>query len=121
MSTQASLASAINAHVSVEVVHKGHNKLISPIRMGWKTTKDKGKHLNLFCYQFGGYSSRGLEPHGSKANFRCWEVKDISSVLPINAPWHGTYSFGMKRSECIDDVISGPLEFIHFAYSSARS
>jgi hypothetical protein len=108
MTVEQALISAINHQVSVQVDHQGHSKWISPVRLGWKTTKKDGLHKNLFCYQFGGYSSRGLKPDGSMDNYRCWNLDDVTSVLPINAAWHGGYGFPKEPSDCIDDVIAGP-------------
>ena len=64
MSVEQVLISAIRNRISLEVSYKGHARLIAPVRLGWKTTDKEGLHKNLMCYQFGGYSSRGLKPDG---------------------------------------------------------
>jgi hypothetical protein len=65
-------------------------------------------HVNVFVYQFGGYSERGLAPDGSPENFRCWNLEDIYSaeIIPA-AGWHtGRTSWIGKESGCIDDPIA---------------
>ena len=108
MTVEQVLLSAINNKTSLEVIYQNQTRLIAPIRYGWKTTEKEGLHKNLMCYQFGGYSSRGLGPDGSMQNYRCWNLEDISSAVPIEAPWHGGYGWPKERSSCIDDVIAGP-------------
>lgn len=108
MSVEQVLISAIQNRSSLAVNYKGNQRLISPIRLGWKTTEKEGLHKNLMCYQFGGYSSQGLKPAGSMDNYRCWNLEDISSAVPIQAEWHGGYAWPKERSNCIDNVIAGP-------------
>ena len=108
MSIEQVLISAINNKSSLEVFYKGHLRRISPVRFGRKTTEKDGLHKNLMCYQFSGYSSRGLKPDGSMENYRCWNLEDITTALPIEAPWHGGYGWPKEGSTCIDDVIAGP-------------
>ncbi len=108
MSVEDVIISAIHHKVSLEVIYKGHKRWISPVRIGWKTTDKDGLHKNVFCYQFGGYSSRGLMPNGSMENYRCWSLDDIQSAVPIQSGWHGSYGWSKEPSNCIDDVIAGP-------------
>jgi len=108
MSVEQVLISAIREKISLEVTYKGRSRLISPIRFGWKTTEKHGLHKNLMCYQFGGYSSSGLKPNGSMDNYRCWNLEDITSAVPIQADWHGGYGWPKEPSNCIDNVIAGP-------------
>lgn len=108
MTVEQVLVSAIENHISLEVVYNKESRLISPVRIGWKTTKKEGLHKNLFCYQFGGYSSRGLAPDGSMENYRCWNLQGIASANPIEAKWHGGYGFPKEPSNCIDRLIAGP-------------
>lgn len=108
MTVEDVIIAAIRQKVSLEVVYKNHARHISPVRIGWKTTDKEGLHKNLLCYQFGGYSSRGLKPLGSPDNYRCWHLDDISSAVPIDSTWHGAYGWPRERSNCVDDVIAGP-------------
>jgi hypothetical protein len=106
MTVEQALVLAINSKSSIEVQYDGHIRHVSPIRFGWKTTEDEGLHKNLFCYQFGGYSSRGLSPDGSEDNFRCWKLEDITYVAVIPGIWHGAYALPRERSTCIDTTIA---------------
>jgi hypothetical protein len=108
MSVEQVIIAAIRDKISLEVNYKNHSRLISPIRLGWKTTEEEGLHKNVFCYQFDGYSSSGLRPNVSPENYRCWNLSDIYSAVPVRAPWYGSEGWPRERSSCIDDVIAGP-------------
>jgi hypothetical protein len=102
------IISAIHKKVSLQIVHQAYTKLVSPVRIGWKTTKKQGRHMNVLVYQFGGYSAHGLQADGSMDNYRCLDVSEITSALAIGGPWHGGYGLPTERSACVDDVIAGP-------------
>ena len=100
--------SAINNSISLEVNYDHHLRLVSPIRYGWKTTRKEGRHRKLFCYQFGGYSSKPLRPEGSKENYRCWNLEKIYSAVPVKDEWRSATGWSTHKSYCIDEVIAGP-------------
>src|SRR5580704_6733091 len=108
MSAEDVIASAINLKICLNVTYQGHTRLVAPIRLGWKTTDEDGPHKNFFCYQLGGYSSKGLKPDGSIDNYRCWKLSDITSALPTKDHWREGTAWHTQRSKCIDDVIAGP-------------
>jgi hypothetical protein len=67
-----------------------------------------GNHINVFVYQYGGYSSRGLAQDGSPENWRCWALEDIYAATIVSVDrWHTSTAWGTKYSACIDDVIAG--------------
>ena len=103
------LITAIKSQFSLAVDYDHQIALIWPIRYGWKTTNEKGRHKNLFCYQFGGRSSKPLRGKGSAANYRCWNVDMIHSVLPINDAWRPPAGWSTRKSQCIEEVIVGPV------------
>ena len=43
--------------------------------------------LNALYYQYGGYSSRGLQREGSSGNWRCNRISDIATAEIIDAAW----------------------------------
>lgn len=124
MSTQQIIISAIQQRAGLNVNYKGTLRSVCPHRIGWKRAqprspkakkplhllKDSRKyenHINVFVYQFGGYSSRGLAPDGSADNWRCWDLEDIYSatVIPIDR-WHTGAVAGANFSACIDDIVA---------------
>jgi hypothetical protein len=108
MSVEEVIISAVNNKISLQLDYDHHMRLISPCRYGWKTTEEDGLHKILFCYQFGGYNSKGLKPDGSMENFRCWKLDKIYSAVPIKDPWSCPQAWPEERSRSIDDVIAGP-------------
>ena len=96
MSIEQVLISAINNKSSLEVFYKGHLRRISPVRFGRKTTEKDGLHKNLMCYQFSGYSSRGLKPDGSMENYRCWNLEDITTALLNHSAGWGIHDWSMS-------------------------
>lgn len=71
-------------------------RLVCPHAYGFS---DAGE-LNVFCYQYGGYSSQPLAEVGSPKNWRCYCVKDIVSAELIDDEWHTAY--GQTRpSSCV--------------------
>lgn len=106
MTIEQTIVSAIRSKKPLEVIHQNHRKLVCPFRIGWKETEDKGIYKNVLVYQFGGYSSKGLEPDGSMDNFRCWNLDDIRSATPIDTEWHHPRGWSTMRSTCVDQVIA---------------
>ena len=106
MTLEQVLISAIHDKTSLEVMYQGFARIVCPCRLGWKTTEKDGFHKNFFCYQIGGYSKSGLKPDGSMDNFRCWNLDEIRSALPVNAPWFCPPVWPKEPSQCIDDVIA---------------
>ena len=122
MSVQQVIADAIRQRIGLRVNYKGTLRDVCPHRIGSKraqpppkkyTTRIKDprkyqNHINVFVYQFGGYSSSGLAPDGSPDNWRCWALEDIYDANPIPIQrWHTSQSWGVSYSGCIDDQIAG--------------
>src|SRR5215467_219209 len=106
MTTEELLLEAIQNKKALAIDYNDHIRLVAPIRYGWKTTERKGRHKNLFCYQFGGHNPRPLGPEGSIANYRCWNADMIRSALPIRDPWRASVDWSSRRSQCIEEVIA---------------
>ena len=103
------LYEAITKHHSLRVMYKGHERLISPHKLGTKQeTGEDGKpypHRNVFVYQFGGYSSKIIKPDGSKDNWRCWYVEDITGISVLaEERWHTSHEYAAGVNHCIDSI-----------------
>jgi hypothetical protein len=75
---------------------------ICPYRLGRSA---KGE-VNVSYYQFAGYTSRpgGLEPDGSKGNWRCNHVASIDTATIMEGPWHGPTVKPETHGHCVVDV-----------------
>jgi hypothetical protein len=87
----------INKH-QVTGWYRGHFREMCPHTLGWKNGK---RHALL--YQFDGTSSSGLHPDGSRLNWRCLDVDDLSTVEARDGDWHSAPNHSRPQS-CIDEV-----------------
>jgi len=79
------LKQAISQRVPISAVYDGRVRLLCPHVLG--QSKD-GRYQALF-YQFGGESSKGLQPDGSPANWRCLAVDKLFDITAVAARgWH---------------------------------
>lgn len=75
---------AILERIPLSAIYDGHSRLLCPHVLGESAA---GKLQALF-YQFGGESSRGIEPDGSASNWRCLALDKLISVRAIDGRWH---------------------------------
>jgi hypothetical protein len=75
---------AILGRKPVSAIYDGRIRLLCPHVLG---ENKEGKYQALF-YQFGGESSRGIEPDGSPANWRCLALEKLCSIAVIAGGWH---------------------------------
>ncbi len=61
---------------------------------------NKGEEYVLY-YQYGGYSSSGLEEDGSSANWRCSRVSDITSAEIVDESWREPIPKPKTRGSCV--------------------
>jgi hypothetical protein len=78
------LRRAISDRRAVSATYDGRVRLVCPHVLG---QNKEGKHQALF-YQFGGESSRGIEPDGSPANWRCLSVEKLFGIAIVAGAWH---------------------------------
>ena len=70
---------------------------VCPYLIG-KSRKDEAYVL---CYQYGGYSSRGLQEEGSSENWRCSRVSVIASAEIVDEPWRQPIQKPKSRGTCV--------------------
>jgi len=80
--------------------HGEPERFVCPIRIGLSSRGDR----NVLYYQFGGYSSRGLQPDGSDRNWRCNHVADIATAEILNGPWHEPLNKPKTRGPCVKEI-----------------
>jgi hypothetical protein len=85
---------AIEQRQQVHAVFDGHRRQLCPHVIG---TRD-GQPRALF-FQFGGTSSRGLEPGG---DWRCLPLDGLTAVSVHDGPWHTRAH--CEPQSCIDEV-----------------
>ncbi len=85
---------AIERRQQVHAVFDGHRRQLCPHAVGTRN----GQPRALF-FQFGGTSSRGLEPGG---DWRCLPLEGLGEVSVQEGPWH-TRTHSQPQS-CIDEV-----------------
>ena len=83
---------------TVIAYYHGHRREMCPHVIGWKN----GKEHALF-YQFGGTSSSRAIIAGSKDNWRCLDISELSDVEVIDGPWH-TASNHSRPQTCVDEI-----------------
>ena len=85
---------AIERRQQVHATYGGHRRRLCPHVIGTR----EGQSRALF-FQFGGTSSRGLEPGG---DWRCLPLDGLSEVSAHEGPWHTRAHSEPQR--CIDQV-----------------
>lgn len=69
-----------------------------PHVLGWKN----GREQALF-YQFGGDSSRGLDPDGSPKNWRCLFLDELTILEVREGSWR-TAPNHSRPQVCVDEI-----------------
>jgi hypothetical protein len=93
------LRAAIIQRRPIAAVYRGHRRLLCPHRLGW----NKLRRRQVLCYQYGGDSETGLEPAGSKENWRCLALENLSQVELIDGPWQTAPNHSRPQT-CIAEV-----------------
>jgi hypothetical protein len=75
---------------------KGRQRYVCPHAFGYS----EAGLLNVFCYQYDGYSSGPLGPSGSPQNWRCYCVKDIAQAELTVGQWHSSNA-ALKPTSCV--------------------
>ncbi len=88
----------INCH-QVTGYYGGFYREFCPYRLG----QDDGGEYRVFAYQFGGQTSKGpIVSVGSRENWRCFKLMDISDLQSRPGTWYGTLNpISSGRSECV--------------------
>ena len=90
---------AIRTRTPISARYHDRLRLLSPHRLG----RNKDGEQRVLCYQFGGDSKSGLKPVGSKDNWRCIIVEQLSDVKLINTRWR-TAENHSRPASCITNV-----------------
>ncbi len=88
---------AINQKRRVRVIREGHERIICPYRIGWSNEDNQ----NVLHYQVDGYSTRGLKPPGSSANWRCHPIGSFSAAEIIDGDFLGPVVKPKSRGKCV--------------------
>ena len=75
---------AVASRRPIEARYNKCSRLLCPHRLG----RSKQGKLRVLCYQYGGESESGLEPAGSRANWRCLVLEKLSQVKLLTGHWH---------------------------------
>ena len=62
--------------------------------------------LNLFCYQYDGYSSSRLGAAGSSQNWRCYCVEDLVEARVVEGEWQTASKVPGKPPNCITKIVA---------------
>ena len=82
----------------VFALYEGRERKLCPHILGLKEGR-----LRALCYQYGGDSSQGLQPHGSPGNWRCICLEKLREVRLLNEKWRTGPSHS-SRQTCVDEV-----------------
>jgi hypothetical protein len=74
-------------------------RLLCPHRLGWNRKGDQ----RVLSYQYGGESETGLGPPGTKENWRCMALQELSDVELLEGCWH-TAENHSRPAHCIERV-----------------
>jgi len=80
----------------MRALYLGHSRLLCPHRLG----RNKDGQLRVLCYQYGGESSGGLEPAGSRNNWRCIALEKLRKVELLDGAWR-TASNHSRPQTCV--------------------
>ena len=96
------IRNAIMDCLQVTGYYAGHYREFCPYRLG---QDDEGEY-RVFAYQFGGYTRKGpIVRVGSRENWRCFRLMDLSDLQSRSGKWHGTLSpYSSGRSRCVTHI-----------------
>jgi hypothetical protein len=90
----APLEAALRARRPILVSYHGHQRLVCPHALGWKT----GKAM-LLAYQTGGYTTTGTLPPNPRHRWRCMHLDEITHLSPADptSPWQTADNYNPSR------------------------
>ena len=91
-----SVYKAVEARRPVFAVYHTLPRLFCPHRLG----RNRKNELRVRCYQYGGESESGLGPPGSRANWRCIVLEELSEIELLHEPWRAAPNHSRPTS-CI--------------------
>lgn len=100
MTTYELVRDAIENRKQIACIYDGKYREVCPHVLG-----DKNGVAHAFCYQFGGASSKPLEPLGSPNNWRCMEIGKMQSVESRDGDWF-TSREGIGRQDCVYQIVA---------------
>ncbi len=93
------IKNALIKRQQVFAIYKGHKREMWPYVIGKKNEKEQA----LF-YQFGGTSSRGIIVPGSKDNWCCMHIDELSEITVRDGEWFTHNSYNKEDKSCVDDI-----------------
>jgi hypothetical protein len=92
------IRSAVLDRDSLSAWYQGHLRLFTPVLLGTKVGEP-----HVLGYQFDGTSHQPLGPDGSRRNWRCLRVSELTDVNLLPGVWHKA---GRRKGlqNCIDQV-----------------
>jgi hypothetical protein len=90
----APLEAALRARRPIHVTYHGHQRLVCPHALGWKT----GRPL-LLAYQTGGYTTTGTLPPDPRHRWRCLHIDQIDDLTPADptSTWETANNYNPAR------------------------
>ena len=82
----------------IRATYHGRERVMCPHVVGTKN----GRSQALF-YQFEGESTSGLDPDGSRGNWRCMLLDDLSDVSVEEGDWHTAPNHSREQT-CVDEI-----------------
>jgi len=98
MSAYSLIRQAILNKQVVVASYNGYRRQMCPHVLGMKN----GREHALF-YQFAGGSSSGLGPPGSRNNWRCVFVDELTDVQVVDGTWHTAPNHSRPQS-CVGEI-----------------
>ena len=92
------IKNAIETKKPISAIYRQKYRELCPHVLG---TKD-GRYQALF-YQFGGESTSGLATDGSRNNWRCMFLDELTDVTQIEGEWHSAPNHSRPQS-CVDQI-----------------
>jgi hypothetical protein len=83
----------------IEAVYQGRLRLFCPHRLG----RSREGELRALCYQYSGQSQSGLQPAGSRANWRCVALERLSGVKLVDGAWR-TAPNHSRPTSCVTET-----------------
>lgn len=91
------LRAAVLQRRPVSCTYDGLRRLLCPHVLGTNRAGQK----RVFCYQYGGGSSSGLQPRAGSGSWRCLAVDKLDEVELTEGDWH---TEAHARQRCVDQV-----------------
>ncbi len=109
------IRTAVTGRRPISAVYDGHPRLLCPHRLG----RNSAGQARVLCYQYAGDSSRGLEPSGSPANWRCMKLEKFSRIQLLEGVWRTAPNHSRPQT-CVTEI-DVDAEIIRTAIHTADS